>query len=351
MPPDVSVIVPVYNEEPHNLTALIHEIKRVFDLISVSYELVFVDDGGRIETNLVLRDLVKTYSNIKLIVLSRNFGEQAAICAGLSHASGLVSVNLDSDLQDPPEHIIKMLEAWQQGYDIVLAKQSIRHEPLSKTLPSSIFYRVLNFMADRHIPVDVGEFRLLSRPVIDTLNQMPERVRFMRELVPWVGFKQIEIPFERADRESGTSGYTLGKLLSLALQAMLVSSTKPLLLILPMAATLLGLGIIAFVAATFLPFTWQPSNAQIAALNLIFCALLALILGVVAPYIARIVGEVRARPLFIVSELVGFNVEIPQRKKLLETGNVYNGPNASNTNNLVVQNKRSFSGLEPSERQ
>lgn len=347
MAPDVSVIVPVFNEESHNLTALIHEIKRVFDLISISYELIFVDDGGRIETNLILRDLVKTYSNIKLVVLSRNFGEQAAICAGLRHASGLVSVNLDSDLQDPPEHIIKMLGAWQQGYDIVLAKQSIRHEPLSKTLPSSIFYRILNFMADRHIPVDVGEFRLLSRPVIDTLNQMPERVRFMRELVPWMGFKQIEIPFERADRQSGTSGYTLGKLLNLALQAILVSSTKPLLLILPVAGTLLCLGIVAFLAATLWPSIWQPSNAQVAALNLVFCALLSLILGVVAPYIARIIGEVRARPLFIVSELVGFNVEIPPRKILLETDN---RSNASNNSALVVQKRRSFTGLEPSER-
>jgi polyisoprenyl-phosphate glycosyltransferase len=306
MSPDISVIVPVYNEQSHTLHALVAEVHRVLTTLQITYELLFVDDGGKHETNMVLRDIVANNSNCKLVVLSRNFGEQAAICAGLRHCSGLVSVNLDSDLQDPPALIEQMLQAWQNGFDVVLAKQSVRHEPISKTFPSAVFYRVLNFLADRPIPVDVGEFRLLSRPVIDAINQMPERIRFMREMVPWMGFKQMELPFVRADRASGESGYNTIKLLKLAFQAVLVSSTKPLFLMTPVALTIMIIGVAALALTTYFPKYIVLSTNQLACLNLIFCSFILLALGLVAPYIARIIGEVRARPLFIVSELVGF---------------------------------------------
>ena len=333
MSPDISVIVPVYNEQTHTLHALVAEVDRVLTHLHASYELVFVDDGGKHETNNVLRDIVANNPNTKLVVLSRNFGEQAAICAGLRHCSGLVSVNLDSDLQDPPALIEQMLQAWQNGFDVVLAKQSVRHEPISKTFPSAVFYRVLNFLADRPVPVDVGEFRLLSRPVIDAINQMPERIRFMREMVPWMGFKQMELPFTRADRASGESGYNTIKLLKLAFQAVLVSSTKPLFLMTPIALTTMFIGIGAFVLTSYFPHTIKLDINQLACLNLMFCSFILLAIGLIAPYIARIIGEVRARPLFIVSELVGFATLPPlnPRKQFAERQSAQNSDTQSMT--------------------
>ncbi len=306
MTPDISVIVPVFNEQAHNLTALVAEIERVMFDLAVSFELVFVDDGSLNETNAKLRELVGKHDFIKLVILSRNFGEQAAICAGLKYCSGKVSVNMDSDLQDPPSLIKEMLAAIEQGYQVVLAKQVKRHESPLKVMTSMIFYRLVNLMADRPVPVDVGEFRMLTRPVIDAVNQMPERVRFLRELVPWMGFRQLELPFTRADRAVGESGYTLGKLIKLALQAVLVSSTKPLFLILPLAlliclAAFAGL-VISFTSPQLMTFT----PVQLAFINFSLSGVTLLVLGVVAPYLARVIGEVRSRPLFIVSELVGF---------------------------------------------
>lgn len=303
---DVSVIVPVFNEQAHNLTALIAEIERVMLDLAVSFELVFVDDGSQIETNCFLRELVEKNNFIKLVVLSRNFGEQAAICAGLKYCSGNVSVNMDSDLQDPPSLIKDMLAAIHQGYQVVLAKQVKRHESPLKVFTSMIFYRLVNFMADRPVPVDVGEFRMLTRPVIDAVNQMPERVRFLRELVPWMGFKQLELPFTRADRAVGESGYTLTKLVKLALQAVLVSSTKPLFFILPLALLICFAAIFGLVLSFTSPEVMTLTPVQLAFINFSLSGITLLVLGVIAPYLARVIGEVRSRTIFIVSELVGF---------------------------------------------
>lgn len=307
MTTEVSLVVPVYNEQFANLQALVKELDVVMGSLRTSYELIFVDDGSSTETNLELRRLVANCPQAKLVVLSRNFGEQAAICAGLRYTSGAVSINMDSDLQDPPALIEKMLAAWREGYDIVLAKQVQRHEPLSKVIPSMIFYRSFNLLADKPIPVDVGEFRLLSRRVIDLVNQMPERMRFLREMIPSLGFKQLELPFVRADRHLGTSGYSLAKLIKLALQAVLVSSTKPLLMILPLAFLMTLVGLVCFVMSTVFPHAVELTNTQLASLNLVFAGFIICFTGILAPYLARIVTEVRARPVFIVSELVGFD--------------------------------------------
>ena len=278
---------------------------------ALSFELIFIDDGSRTQTRNYLRDLQKQNDEVKLVFLSRNFGEQSAIAAGLAHASGDSVVNMDSDLQDPPELLPQMLAYWRQGYDVVYTRQVNRREPLSKRLPAFLFYRLLNSISEISIPHDAGEFRLMSRPVVDALNKLPEKTRFLRGLVPWVGFKSKEIPFVREIRQSGQSGYTLRKLVKLALDAIVAFSAAPLYLIGWLGALVLtiALGNIAYLML----------NPQAAALtatsNLLLCELgvfagvQLLALGIIAVYVARLIGEIRGRPTYIVAETVGFENE------------------------------------------
>lgn len=314
---DVSVVVAVYNEHPDNLAKVITRLAQVLKPCGLSYEIVFVNDGSKAETSKALQKLAVENANVKLVVLSRNFGQQAAISAGLDHTEGRAIVNIDSDLQDPPELIPEMLKYWRAGYDVVYAQRSSRRDRLFKRLTAFIFYRVVAAMSSVQIPWDTGDFRLIDRRVLNVLNQLPEKTRFLRGQIPWLGFKQIGIPIDRGAREIGESTYTLKKLLQLAMDGVLALSSAPLFLI----ATAGSIVFIAGIVAVLLSIIFKGSIALDNQLLLAACTTLTglqiMALGVVAVYIARVLDETRARPTYIVSELIKDGKRFPDENREL----------------------------------
>lgn len=305
---ELSVVIAVYNEDPRNLLRVVERLGDVISPLGLSHEVVFVNDGSNPATSDALRRVAIQIDNVKLIELSRNFGQQAAITAGLDHADGLAVVNIDSDLQDPPELIPEMVRLWRQGYEVVYAQRSTRRDRLTKRLSAFLFYRLLGLVSSVKIPFDSGDYRLIDRKVVQALRALPEKTRFLRGMVPWLGFKQIGIPIDRGAREVGASAYTLRKLLQLAADGLLAFSVAPLYLIPVIGAFVLAVAL----AATAGCLIWGGGLHALGATHLIALALLAaagvqiLCTGLVAVYMSKILEEVRARPTYIVSERIGF---------------------------------------------
>jgi dolichol-phosphate mannosyltransferase len=308
MPVDLSIVVAVYNEDPRNLDTLIARLGNALSPLSLSWEIVFVNDGSRQPTSDALEVLANRHDRIKLVVLSRNFGQQAAISAGIDHSEGRAVVNIDSDCQDPPEFIPKMVELWRQGYDVVYAQRQTRKDKLGKRLFAYWFYRVLGALSSIEIPWDTGDFRLIDRRVLQALNDMPEKSRFLRGQIPWLGFRQIGIRIERGAREVGASTYTLRKLCALAMDGILGFSVAPLYMVLMFGLMLLGIGAVAVVGCVAVSLAWH-KPVHLAVWSAAFMAVLAgfqtSLLGVVAVYLSKIVDEVRARPIYVVARRTG----------------------------------------------
>ncbi|MBI1269241.1 glycosyltransferase [bacterium] len=302
--PELSIIVAVYNEDPRNLLKLIDRLELVLRPEMVNYELIFVNDGSREPTTNALRHIAVESRYIKLVELSRNFGQQAAITAGLDHAEGLAMVNMDSDLQDPPELIPAMLEKWKGGYDVVYATRSKRRDRFSKRLTAFLFYRFLGAISSVQIPWDTGDFRLMDRVVVDALKSMPEKTRFIRGMIPWLGFKQCGVPLDRDAREIGESAYTVKKLLCLALDGILSFSAAPLFFISGFGLTVT----LASFAALILSLAMNGFNLDNFALLSgmgIFTGMQIMIMGIVSVYLSKILDETRARPTYVVAHRVG----------------------------------------------
>ena len=225
----LSLVIPCYNEEE----VISETLKRLKEfcagLQDLDVELIFIDDGSRDKTRVLLKGYAAEDSRIKVICFARNFGHQIAVTAGIDAARGDAVVLIDADLQDPPEAIHQMIAKWREGYDVVYGTRTERPgESAFKLATARSFYRLLNKLSDVPIPLDTGDFRLMSRPVVDTLCAMPERDRFVRGMVSWVGFKQIALPYKRAERFAGESKYPLRKMLRFATDGILSFSTKPL---------------------------------------------------------------------------------------------------------------------------
>lgn len=314
---DLSIVVAVYNEDPRNLVQMLERLWKVLSPIGLSYEVVFVNDGSREQTSNALVQLAKQVDHVKLVVLSRNFGQQSAISAGIDHSVGDAVVNIDSDLQDPPELIPHMVQKWKEGYDVVYAQRSARRDRVMKRLSAFLFYRVLGALSSVRIPWDTGDFRLIDRKVVEALANMPEKTRFLRGQIPWLGFKQIGIPIERGARELGESTYTLRKLFTLALDGLLGFSSSPLYLVSTVGAALLALCTAGLVA--WLTWQWQASghaffdNIALALAVGIFAGVQILCMGCIAAYLSKVLDEVRARPTYVVSELLGLAFARSQR--------------------------------------
>lgn len=304
---DLSVVVAVYNEHPKNLVLLLERLYQVFSPLDISYEVVFVNDGSRAETSKALIQLAKEVENVKLVVLSRNFGQQAAISAGLDHTEGRAIVNIDSDLQDPPELIPDMIKYWRAGYDVVYAQRSSRRDRITKRLSAYLFYRVLGAVSTIQIPWDTGDFRLMDRRVIEALNRMPEKTRFLRGQIPWLGFKQIGIPINRGAREVGESTYTLKKLLSLAMDGLLAFSSAPLLVLPAVGLTIMAIGVVGLIAWCAIHTSLAQTIDTMLAVSSI-CALFAgvqvVCAGMISVYLSKVLDEVRARPTYIVADYI-----------------------------------------------
>lgn len=304
--PAVSVVVPCFNEEA-NLPVLVERVRAVCEqAVSGSYELVLVNDGSKDRTWPVICQLADRFDYITGVNLSRNYGHQLALSAGLRICKGDAVLVLDADLQDPPELLPAMLEKMQQGYDVVYGQRMRRAgETVFKRASASLFYRVLDRLVDVHIPTDTGDFRLMSRRVVDQLNAMPERYRFVRGMVSWVGFSQIALPYEREARFAGESNYPLFKMLSFAVDAITSFSIQPLRLTAYMGilSGFVGLLTIGWVLVSHLTGNTVTGWASIVGLVLIIGSIQLLMLGIFGEYLGRMYLESKSRPLFIVQEI------------------------------------------------
>ena len=306
----VSVIVPCFDEavvvrETHR--RLVAALERPPD---TDFEIVYVDDGSRDATLDVLRRLQRDDPRVRVLALSRNFGHQIALTAGVRNASGDAVVVMDADLQHPPEVILDMLERWRQGVDVVHGVRAGFHsETAFKRWTSRAFYRFMKRIADVPILPDAGDFRLMDRRVVDALLSMPERDRFVRGMVSWIGFHQEAVSYRQAPRTAGKTKYSLRKMLNFATDALLSFSVSPLRIAVWLgffASGLAFLGIIYTLAVRLMTDAWVAGWAMQSTVTLFLGGVQLVILGIVGEYLGRIYGEVKRRPLYFVRERLGF---------------------------------------------
>lgn len=313
--PKYSFVIPIYNEE-ETLVELYRRISAVMARMDGPVELILINDGSRDRSLDLLRELREQDSRICYLSFARNFGHQIAVTAGLNFSTGKIVVVMDGDLQDPPELIIDMVEQWRQGYQVVYAQRTQRlKEGWFKRLPAYMYYRILRHLADVDIPIDTGDFCLMDRCVVDVLNAMPERNRYIRGLRAWIGFKQTAVKFERDPRFAGEVKYTFRKSLTLAMNGLVSFSKVPLRL-----SIYLGL-FAAFVSVlmAFLILYWRifyPSSAltglTIVMMAVFFLGAVQLVsIGILGQYVGRIYEEVKGRPLYTLAEVVGFGDRNP----------------------------------------
>ena len=310
MNPLISVVIPCYNEEEG-----IHEThRRLSGVLSTiegyGYEIVYVEDGSRDQTPALLRDLQAADPHVRVVYLSRNFGHQFAVTAGLAHAGGDAVVIMDADLQDPPEVVPGMLELWRQGYEVVYGVRTDREgETRFKLLTARLFYRLIRRMSDTEIPLDTGDFRLLDRRVVDAIVAMPERDRFVRGMVSWVGYRQIGYPYRRAARYAGSTKYPFAKMARFALDGLLSFSIKPLRLSTWLGFLSAGVALLAIVYALvqrLFTSDWVTGWTALIIAILFLGGVQLISLGIIGEYIGRLYGEAKRRPLFLVRERLGF---------------------------------------------
>jgi glycosyltransferase involved in cell wall biosynthesis len=308
--PRYSIVAPCFNEEGV-LHVLYQRTCQTMDQTGEPWELVLVNDGSHDRTPEIMRELRAADPRVKVVDFARNFGHQIAVTAGLDYARGDAVVIIDADLQDPPEVILKMINRWQEGYEVVYAVRTERKgETWFKEFTAKLFYRLIYRITDVDIPLDTGDFRLMDRKVVETMKQMKERHRFIRGMTSWVGFRQTGVSYVREERFAGETHYPFRKMFKFALDAITGFSYLPLQL-----ATYLGFIIAALSAVAALLVVYArlfmgaaPFYGQATTLvTVLFLGGVQLItLGIIGEYLGRIYDEVKARPLYIVREALGF---------------------------------------------
>ncbi|HPJ76758.1 MAG TPA: glycosyltransferase family 2 protein [Clostridia bacterium] len=305
-----SLVIPLYNEEE-----VIHEcIKRVTNVMhnnEFDYEIIFVNDGSSDSTEEIVKQYCDKDKHLKLISFSRNFGHQTAISAGMDNAEGDAIIVMDADLQDPPEVVLKLIEKYEEGFDVVYAIRSKRKgESFFKKISVKMFYRFLKNMCEVDIPVDTGDFRLISRQVCDVLKGLTERNRYVRGLVSWVGFKQTGIYYEREERYAGKTKYPLKKMLKLSVDGITSFSTKPLKLTKWIGIFMAAVGFIyaiIVIIQKLVGIQMQTGWASTMVTILLIGGIQLIMLGITGEYIARIFDESKNRPLYIIKEKVNMD--------------------------------------------
>jgi len=300
-----SIIAPIYNERD-NLSELHRRITEVMDSTGESWELILVDDGSSDSSTDMIRELAKKDKRVRPVIFARNFGHQVAVTAGLDYSRGDAVVIIDADLQDPPELILEMAKKWKEGYEVVYAVRAEREgESWFKLWTASMFYRIIYRITDVKIPLDTGDFRLIDRKVVNVMNKMRERHRFLRGMSAWVGFKQIGIEYKRAARVAGETKYPFRKMFRLAINAVTSFSYFPLQVATFFGFISAGIAILAMPVVIYLrasgsqAFFGQASTL----LAVLFLGGVQLIsLGVLGEYIGRLYDEAKGRPLYIVRE-------------------------------------------------
>lgn len=304
----ISIVAPAYNEE-ENVLPFYEKMKAVLDDITKDWEIVCVNDGSKDKTLELLTRLHLDDNRLKIINLSRNFGKEAALTAGLDHASGDAIIPIDIDLQDPPEMIPDMIQLWQQGYEVVYATRTEREgETFLKKSTAAYFYRFINRLSNIDIPKNTGDFRLMDRKVLDALKELRETHRFMKGLFSWVGFKQTSLPYVRKERYAGTTKWNYFKLIELAIEGITSFSIKPL-----QVATMLGLLVsffafcygVVIIGKTMVFGADLPGYPSIMVTMLFLGGVQLITIGVIGEYIGRIYHEVKQRPIYLVAEKYG----------------------------------------------
>jgi polyisoprenyl-phosphate glycosyltransferase len=326
----VSVIVPCYNEEQVILETNDALVTTLAAIADIDFEIIYVDDGSRDETGDVLHAIQAADSRIRVVRFSRNFGHQLAVSAGLEHAAGDAAVIIDADLQDPPEVIAEMIARWRDGYQVVYGMRTDRAgETAFKLWTAKLFYRFINRLSKVKLPLDVGDFRLIDRRVIDVLLSMPERDRFLRGMVSWIGFRQVAVMYSRAERRAGESKYPLFKMLQFAADGVISFSLTPLRVALWVGFISIGL---AFAGILYALIIRLYTNDWVRGWTSIFTAVLFIggaqlvTLGIIGEYIGRIYAEVKRRPLYVVEERLGFGDEEAVRLRTPGTLRVETSP-------------------------
>ena len=313
---DISIVVPIYNEE-ETLHVLCEELNTITSEIKQSsfsqerkdaignIEILFINDGSTDNTLAILKSMVETGSLYRYINLSRNFGHQAAVSAGLQWARGNAVIIMDGDLQDPPSLIKDMVEKWKQGFDVVYAVKRKRKASFLKNSAYKFYYRFQTLISDHTTQKDSGDFSLLDRKVVDVINRLPEKGKYIRGLRSWVGFKQIDVEYDRIERKMGKSKYSFSKLIKLAFSGILSTSVKPLFLsgVMSAVSILVAIGLVGFAviskiyfSADLMPKGWTSLMVTIS----LFSASLLLSIWVLSLYIAKIYQEILARPSYVV---------------------------------------------------
>jgi len=307
--PRLSLVVPIWNEEMV-IPELYKRVVETMNQTGETWELVCVNDGSRDRSLELLVALNAQDPRVKVISFSRNFGHQVAITAGADFADGDAVIVMDADLQDPPDTILRMIEKWREGYEVVYAKRTKREgETRFKLVTAALFYRLLHSITDVDIPVDAGDFRLMDRRVVLTMRHLREKHRFMRGLSAWVGFRQLGIEYERAERFAGETKYPLRKMVRLAIAAITSFSFLPIQL-----ATYFGfglaalslLGILVTIVARLSGSSAFLGQASTLVAVLFLGGIQLIFLGIIGEYIGRIYDEAKGRPLYIVSKAWGF---------------------------------------------
>lgn len=309
-----SIVVPVYNEE-ESITELINRLRGVMDLLDGPAEVVLVDDGSRDASYQVMAAASDEDPRFKVLQLSRNFGQQVAITAGLDVAAGQAVVVMDADLQDPPEVMLELAAHWQAGYDIVYAVRERREgETFLKKVTAKLYYKLLRMLSEVDQQVDVGDFRLIDRRALDAFLQLREKNRYVRGMFCWIGFRQISVPYNRVARTVGRSKYRWRKMIKVASDGIFGFSTMPLRLAVMigmlMAVAAVGYGVVA-IALKLAGLPYVLGYASLLVTITFLSGIQLVVIGIVGQYLARVYDEVRNRPLYLVRRSCGFAASAP----------------------------------------
>lgn len=309
----VSVVIPVYNEA-ECLPLLFKRLGGLRKELDMDVEFVLTNDGSSDDSLTIMLKKAREDNSYVVVDLSRNFGHQCAVSAGLTQAAGDVVAIMDADCQDPPELIAPMVQKWKEGADVVYGRRILREgESVFKRGTAFLFYRLLGTISDFEIPHDTGDFRVLDRKVVDALNAMPEQQRFLRGMIAWLGFKQVEYPYERATRAAGSTKYPLPKMIALAVDALFSFSVKPLRWITITGGIMTGL---SFIMALALAVVWLvlredflPGIATIMVSLWFLFGLSFLFLGVLGEYVGRIFVNAQGRQLFVIRNIYSRKID------------------------------------------
>ena len=307
----VTLVIPMYYEEKVAEECYKRVKENLEKLKNYDYEIIFVNDGSKDKTLEILEGITDKDKNVKVISFSRNFGHQAAVTAGLQYVSGDAIIIMDADMQDPPELIPDMLKLWEDGNEVIYGKRKSREgESAFKLFTAKMFYKTLNALSDVEIPKDTGDFRLVDRKVVDTINSLPEHNKFLRGLFSWVGYKQKAFEYERKERFAGETKYPLKKMFKLASDGIISFSTKPLKMVGGLGIMSIIISIILLIYA-LISYAFKLNNLSAGWTSMMvtitfFAGVQLLSIWIMSEYIGRIYDETKQRPQYIIDKKINF---------------------------------------------